>query len=77
MYYSARNVPQGRERARSSLDLSASLPVRNNRAELVFTFRDMFNDFGVRRDVVGDGFRASYQNLLETQVATLRMKWRF
>jgi hypothetical protein len=77
VYYSARNVPQGRERARSSLDLSASLPLRNNRAELVFTFRDMFNDFGVRRDVVGDGFRASYQNLLETQVATMRMKWRF
>ncbi|HEU4721629.1 MAG TPA: hypothetical protein VFS59_09745 [Gemmatimonadaceae bacterium] len=43
----------------------------------MFTFRDMFNDFGVRRDVVGDGFRALYQNLLETQVATLRMKWRF
>jgi len=77
VYYSAKNVPQGRERARSSLDLSASLPLRNNRAELLFTFRDMFNDFGLRRDVVGDGFRASYQNLLETQVATLRMKWRF
>jgi hypothetical protein len=77
VYYSARNVPQGRERARSSLDLSASLPLRNNRAELLVTFRDVFNDFGLRRDVVGDGFRASYQNLLETQVATLRVKWRF
>ena len=77
VYYSARNVPQGRDRARSSLDLSASLPLRHNRAELLFTFRDLFNDFGLRRDVVGDGFRASYQNLLETQVATVRMKWRF
>ena len=57
VYYSARNVPQGRERARSSLDLSASRPLRNKRAELVFTFPDMFNDFGVRRDVDGEGFQ--------------------
>lgn len=65
-----------RARARSSLDLSASVPLRKERAELLFTFRDMLNDFGVRRDVVGDGFRASSQ-MLETQVATARVRWRF
>jgi hypothetical protein len=77
VYYSARNVPQGRDRARSSLDLSASMPFHRDRAEFVFTFTDIFNDFGVRRDVVGDGFRAEYQNLLESQIATARVKWRF
>jgi hypothetical protein len=77
VYYSARNVPQGRDRARSSLDFSASLPFNRDRAEFVFTFTDIFNNFGVRRDVVGDGFRAEYQNLLETQIATARVKWRF
>jgi hypothetical protein len=76
VYYAARAVPQGRERARSSLDLSASLPLRNDRAEVVFTFTDIFNDFGIRRDIEGGGFRAEYQNLLESQVATLRVRWR-
>lgn len=77
IYYSARNIPQGRERARSSLDFSASVPLMKERAEFVFTFTDIFNNFGVRRDVAGDGFTAEYQNLLETQVATVRLKWRF
>ncbi|MGQ0643435.1 MAG: TonB-dependent receptor domain-containing protein, partial [Gemmatimonadaceae bacterium] len=73
VYYSARNIPQGRERARSSLDFSASMPFMRDRAEFVFTFTDIFNDFGVRRDVLGDGFTAEYQNLLESQVATARV----
>lgn len=77
VYYAARDVPQGRERARSSLDLSASLPLHKDRAEVVFTFTDIFNDFGVRRDIEGDGFTAEYQNLLESQVATVRVRWRF
>jgi hypothetical protein len=76
-YYSARNVPQGRDRARSSLDFSATVPFQRDRAEFVFTFTDIFNNFGVRREIVGDGFTAEYQNLLETQVATARVKWRF
>jgi hypothetical protein len=41
------------------------------------SFTDIFNDFGVRRDVAGVGFTAEYQNLLETQIATARLKWRF
>jgi hypothetical protein len=77
VYYAARSIPQGRERARSSLDLSASLPFRHDRAEVVFTFTDILNDFGVRRDIDGDGFAAQYQNLLESQVATVRLRWRF
>ena len=77
VYYAARNIPQGRERARSSLDLSGSFPFQNDRAEVVFTFTDIFNRFGVRRDIDGDGFTAQYQNLLESQVATVRVRWRF
>ncbi len=77
VYYAARAIPQGRERARSSLDLSGSMPFQSDRAEVVFTFTDIFNRFGVRRDIDGDGFRAEYQNLLESQVATVRVRWRF
>ena len=77
IYYAGRNVPQGRERARSSLDLAAQWPILNERAELVFTFTDIFNDFAVEQEVYGQGFTAVYQNFLETQVATLGMRIRF
>lgn len=77
IYYAPRNVPQGRERARSSLDFSATWPVMNEGAELVFTFTDVFNDFAVQREIDGQGFTALYQNYLETQVATVAMRVRF
>ena len=77
VYYAGRNVPQGRERARSSLDLAATWPVMNERAAVVFTFADIFNDFAIEREVDGEGFTALYQNLLETQVATAGVRYRF
>jgi outer membrane receptor protein involved in Fe transport len=77
VYYAERNVPQGRDRARSSLDLAAKWPFNNERAELLFTFTDIFNDFSLQREVDGQGFTALYQNFLETQVATLGLKVRF
>ncbi len=77
IYYAGRNVPQGRERDRSSLDLAASWPIRDDRAEIVFTFTDVLNDFAVQRDIDGEGFTALYENFLETQVATVGMRVRF
>ena len=75
--YASRNVPQGRERARSSVDLSAKKAVMNERAELVFTFTDILNDFALQHEIQGRGFTALYQNLLETQVATVAIRYRF
>ena len=77
IYYAARDVPQGRERARSSIDLAASWPLMDERAEVVFNFTDVFNDFAVRTDIQGEEFTALYENLLETQVATVGMRVRF
>ena len=77
VYYAGRNVPQGRERARSSLDVAAKWSLMRERAELLFTFTDIFNDFAVEREVDGQGFTALYQNFLETQVATLGLRVRF
>ena len=77
IYYAGRNVPQGRERARSSLDLAATWPIMNESAELVFTFSDIFNDFAVEREIDGQGFTAVYQNLLESQVVSVGVRTRF
>ena len=60
VYYAKRNVPQGRERARSSVDVSVKKPFMNDRAELLFTFTDIFTDFAVQREVDGVGFTALY-----------------
>jgi outer membrane receptor protein involved in Fe transport len=75
--YASRNVPQGRERSRSSVDFSAKKPLMGERAELVFTFTDIFNDFALQHEIQGRGFTALYQNFLETQVATLGVRYRF
>ena len=75
--YAARNVPQGRERARSSLDLAASWPLGNERGDVTFTFADILSDFAVRRDIEGQGFSAVYENLMETQAAAVRLRVRF
>ena len=75
--YASRNVPQGRERARSSVDVSAKRALMNDRAELVFTFTDIFNDFALQHEIQGRGFTALYQNFLETQVATVGLRYRF
>ena len=77
IYYAGRNVPQGRELARSSLDLAATWPIINEGTELVFTFTDMFNDLAVEREIVGQGFTALYQNFLESQVASVGVRTRF
>ena len=77
IYYAGRNVPQGRERPRSSVDFAATRPIINERAELLFTFTDIFNDFAVEREIDGQGFTARYQNFMETQVATLGLRVRF
>jgi hypothetical protein len=60
-----------------SLDFSAKTSLMNERAELVFTFTDVFNDFALQHDIIGNGFSALYQNFMETQVATLALKFRF
>lgn len=77
IYYSQRNVPQGRERPRSSFDIAATVPLSGERAELLFSFSDIFNDFAVQREIDGQGFTALYQNFLETQVAMLTLRMRF
>jgi hypothetical protein len=38
---------------------------------------DIFNDFALQHDITGNGFTALYQSFLETQVATLALRFRF
>lgn len=77
IYYGERNVVQGRERDRSSLELAAKWPIMNERAEIAFKFSYIFNDFAIERETDGEGFTELYQNFLETQVASVGLTYRF
>ena len=57
--------------------LAATWPLASERAELQFTFTDIFNDFAIQQEIAGRGVDALYQNFLETQVATLALRLRF
>jgi len=76
VYYADRNVPQGIEYARSSVDLGIKRPILKS-SELTFTVSDLFNDFGLRQRIVSQGVTTVYENLFESQVVSLGIKTRF
>jgi hypothetical protein len=77
VYYAAKNIPQGKQFSRSSVDLGFKKGILNGKGELTFSFSDIFNNFGIRQEYYGDGFTAVYENYYETQVARLGFKYKF
>jgi outer membrane cobalamin receptor len=77
IYYAAKTIAQGREAARSSVDLGFKKPVLENRAELVVSISDLFNEFGVRHEIAGNGFDAVYENFYESQVLSVGLSYEF
>ncbi|MEH6620317.1 TonB-dependent receptor domain-containing protein [Maribacter arcticus] len=76
VYYSDKNIPQGKELARSSVDLGVKKNLWNKKAELTFSATDIFNRFGIRQEVRNDGFTATYHNYFETQLFRLGFKYK-
>ncbi len=77
VYYAPKNIPQGRQLARSSVDFGIKKGMLDGRGELTFSFSDIFNNFGLRQEIVGEGFTALYENYYETQVARIGFKYKF
>ncbi len=77
VYYAETNIAQGTQEARSSVDLGVTKPVLGDRGELVFSFTDMFNNFGIKQNIRGDGFDAIYENYYETQVLSVGLNYQF
>ena len=77
VYYADKPIAQGIEAARSSVDLGFKKPVLDERAELVLSVTDLFNEFGIRHEIEGDGFDAVYENFYESQTVTVGMNYRF
>lgn len=74
-YYAERNFSQGKEAARSSLDIGLTKAAFNNRGEVVLTVTDMLNKFGIRQDIDGNGFKAIYENYFESQVVSFGLRY--
>jgi outer membrane receptor protein involved in Fe transport len=77
VHYAAKNIAQGREAARSSIDLGFKKPILDARAELVVSVSDLLNEFGLRQEIDGDGFDAVYENFFESQVVSVGVNYEF
>lgn len=77
IYLAPRNIPQGRELARSAVDFAFSHPVFNDKGELTLAATDIFNGFGLRQEIDGEGFTAEYQNYFERQAVRVGVNYRW
>jgi outer membrane receptor protein involved in Fe transport len=62
LYMAPKNIPQGKQYARSSLDLGVSWKILEGKGVLSFSATDILNKYGIRQDINGEGFRAEYEN---------------
>ncbi len=76
-YYAPRNIPQGTQSARSSIDFSLTRKFLKNRLEASLSATDVLNSFGLEQKIEGAGFRAVYQNFYQTQAVSLALKYSF
>jgi len=77
LWYSARNIPQGEELARSSIDLGLKKSIWDKKAEITLSATDLFNNFGLRQRINGGDFTAIYGNFYETQIVRLGFNYKF
>ena len=59
------------------MDLGISKTVMDDRGEITVSFVDVFNDFGIKQFIGGNGFDAIYENYYETQVLSLGFNYQF
>ncbi|MGB3774056.1 MAG: outer membrane beta-barrel family protein, partial [Leeuwenhoekiella sp.] len=77
IWFSKRNIPQGEELARSSVDIGLKKSIFGKKGEIFFSGTDILNRFGLRQILNGQGFTAQYENYYETQVFRLGFKYKF
>ena len=76
LYYAPTSIAQGKQYARSSVDLGIKKVLFGGKGEFTFTFSDIFNRFGIKQKIYGEGFTALYENYYETQTITAGFKYK-
>jgi outer membrane receptor protein involved in Fe transport len=77
LYYTPKNIAQGKQMARSSIDLGIKKVIFGGKGELTCSFSDIFNRFGIKQEIKGNGFTAIYENYYETQILSFGFKYKF
>lgn len=77
VYFSKRNIPQGEQLARSSLDLGIKKSFWDNKASCTISATDLLNRYGIRQQINGENFSGLYENYFETQVVRLSLTYKF
>ncbi|HDZ06753.1 hypothetical protein LCGC14_0292540 [marine sediment metagenome] len=77
VYFSSKNIPQGDQLARSSIDFGLKKYVWGKKGEITIAATDVFNTFGIRQEIIGNGFTSRYENYFETQVIRVGVKYKF
>jgi len=77
VYFSKKNIGQGKELARGGLDFGLKKNFLKNKLEMNLSASDIFNTMGIRQDIKGAGFKVEYNNFYETQIVTLGLKYKF
>ena len=77
IYLAPKNIPQGKQLARSSVDLGVKKKLWDGKGEFNLVFADVFNKFGLEQQITGNGFAVDYENYYETQVLRVGLKYKF
>ena len=77
LYFAPKNIPQGKQESRSSVDAGIKKKFWQGKGEFSFAFTDIFNQFGLQQEINGEGFTAEYGNYYETQVIRVGIKYKF
>jgi hypothetical protein len=73
-YYAGREIAQGSQASRGSVDFSLTRTFARERIKASLSATDIFNTFGTRTFVNGVGFDALYENYYETQAVMLSIE---
>ncbi|MCB0520026.1 MAG: TonB-dependent receptor [Lewinellaceae bacterium] len=77
IYDAPKNIPQGRQFARSSLDVGIKKTVFAGKGEVMLAATDLLNRYGLKQEITNEGFDVVYENFYETQVVTLGVSYKF
>ena len=77
VYFSNKNIGQGRELSRGGVDLGLKKLFLNKKLELNLSATDIFNTMAIRQEITGAGFKVEYGNYYETQIVSMGLKYKF
>jgi outer membrane receptor protein involved in Fe transport len=77
LYISPKNIPQGKEFERSSIDFGVNKKLWDKKVEVNLAVTDIFNRYGIKQENGSDGFTTLYENYYETQIIRAGIKYKF